>query len=435
MDKTDTLQPIPEKNRILSLDILRGISLLGILLMNIPGFGLFRAYDDPTNSGGSTGWNLNVWWINSMFFEGTMRGIFSMLFGAGILIFMEKGRNEQNSTNVSDLFFRRLLWLLVFGVIHCYVLLWDGEILYAYALVGMFAYSFRMLSPAKLVLGATIVLLFASLIALSDYIHVTNSSESASNAKLKMENCEALSKEEEKAIEDWDTRVGQMKATPEQLQEEITARSKDYFSILVHKIPENQYMQTTFMYRINFWDILAMMLMGMAFFKSGIFTGERSVRFYLQMILFGYAIGLTVNYLELQHIMSHNFSLLALHKTWLSYNLGRVPLTIGHIGLIMLFIRSGFFSLLQRSLAAVGQMAFTNYLMQSVICNTLFLGFGFGLYGKLQRYELYYIVAGVWLFQLIVSPIWMRYFRFGPMEWVWRSLTYWQKPPFKKSIS
>ena len=88
---------------------------------------------------------------------------------------------------------------------------------------------------------------------------------------------------------------------------------------------------------------------------------------------------------------------------------------------------------LQRALAAVGQMAFTNYIMQTLICNTIFLGFGFSLYGMLERHELYYIVASVWIFQLIVSSIWLHYFRFGPLEWMWRSLTYWQKQPFRKT--
>ena len=88
---------------------------------------------------------------------------------------------------------------------------------------------------------------------------------------------------------------------------------------------------------------------------------------------------------------------------------------------------------LQRALAAVGQMAFTNYIMQTLICNILFLGFGFSLYGTLERYELYYIVFSVWIFQLIMSPIWLRYFRFGPLEWIWRTLTYWQKQPFRKA--
>lgn len=118
--------------------------------MNIVGFGLYKAYDDPTNSGGATGWDLNVWWINSMFFEATMRGMFSILFGAGIVLFTDRSENNSGSS-VTDLYSRRLLWMVLFGVIHCYLLLWDGEILYSYGIVGMFAFSFRHLKPKHLI--------------------------------------------------------------------------------------------------------------------------------------------------------------------------------------------------------------------------------------------------------------------------------------------
>ena len=150
------------------------------------------------------------------------------------------------------------------------------------------------------------------------------------------------------------------------------------------------------------------------------------------MVLIGYSIGLTVNYFEGTLIVSNQFSILAFHKSWMSYNVGRIAITCGHIGLIMLFIKSGWLLFLQKAFAAVGQMAFSNYIMQSIICNIIFLGYGFAMYGKLQRYELYYIVISVWIFQLIVSPIWLKYFRFGPLEWMWRSLTYWQRQPMKK---
>ena len=100
MTAEQSLQPTTGTGRIHSMDIIRGISLLGILLMNIVGFGLFRAYDDPSNSGGATGWNLNVWWMNTLFFEGTMRGMFSMLFGAGILLFT--GRSAENNNGSED---------------------------------------------------------------------------------------------------------------------------------------------------------------------------------------------------------------------------------------------------------------------------------------------------------------------------------------------
>jgi uncharacterized protein len=151
------------------------------------------------------------------------------------------------------------------------------------------------------------------------------------------------------------------------------------------------------------------------------------------MVLIGYAIGLTTNYFETSYQISNDFDIVAIARTEITYDLGRVFTTLGHIGLIMLFIKSGLLPFLQKSLAAVGQMAFSNYIMHSIICNTIFLGFGFSMYGKLQRYELYFIVFAIWIFQLIVSPIWLTYFRFGPLEWLWRSLTYWRRQPFRRT--
>jgi uncharacterized protein len=153
------------------------------------------------------------------------------------------------------------------------------------------------------------------------------------------------------------------------------------------------------------------------------------------MALVGYSVGLSVNYWETTYLITHQFGIIAQDLTSITYNVGRVFTTLGHIAVIMLFIKSGIAMFLQRSLAAVGQMALTNYIMQTLICNSLFLGFGFSLYGQLERHELYYIVFSVWIFQLIISPIWLQYFRFGPLEWIWRSLTYWQKQPFKKAAA
>jgi uncharacterized protein len=226
--------------------------------------------------------------------------------------------------------------------------------------------------------------------------------------------------------------VKQNKATPADVQAEITARSKGYWSIVKHKLPENQYMETDFLYFIGFWDTLAMMLWGMAFFKLGILSAAKSARFYWIMALTGYVIGLTVNYFETSHIVDSNFSILSFYRNFLTYNVGRVAMTCGHIAIIMLFVKSGILTFLRQALAAVGQMAFSNYIMHSIICNFIFLGYGFAMYGKMQRHELYYVVVSIWVLQLILSPIWLKYFQFGPLEWLWRSLTYWKRQPFRK---
>ena len=352
-----------------------------------------------------------------------------ILFYSGVV---HKIGEVHEGTAVTDLFFRRLMWMVLFGVIHCYLLLWDGEILYAYGIVGMFAFSFRHLSPKKLILGLALMLAFDTALTVREYYSTNEMYTTSLAANLKKTKGDSLTIAEKKAISKWEDKVKENKASPQQLKDEMTARSKGYWSIVMHKAPENMLAETVFLYRYNFWDTLAMMLFGMAFFKNGILKASKSNQFYLIMALIGYGIGISINYYEGSLITSNNFSIVSISKSFLTYQFGRIPTTCGHIALIMLFVKSGILPFLQRAFAAVGQMAFTNYITHSIICNIIFLGYGFSMYGKLQRYELYYIVISIWIFQLIFSPIWLKYFRFGPLEWMWRSLTYWKIQPFKK---
>jgi len=427
----ETLSPVVKTARINSVDVIRGVALLGILLMNITEFGLSNAYSDPSVSGGDTGWNLRVWWFCSMLFEGTMRGMFSMLFGAGIVLFTNRSNDSISGVSVTDAYFRRLMWLFLFGLIHAYLLLWEGEILYAYSILGMFAFSFRHWQPKYLVMGAIFLLVCATALDIKSHVKLTEKHDKAMVAEAKKAKGEKLLKEDSVSIEKWKEILDKHRPSKEKIAEDIAERHKGYFSILNYKSPIIQFMETTILYRIFFWDILSMMLLGMAFLKNGILRAAKSQEYYIGMIVIGYGIGLMVNHFETDYLIASHFGMLESSKTEISYNVGRVFMMMGHIGLIMLFIRSGFLMFLQKALAAVGQMAFTNYIMQTIICNIIFLGFGFGLFGMLQRYQLYYIVGGVWLLQLIVSPIWLKYFRFGPLEWCWRSLTYWERQKFK----
>ena len=155
---SETATPTGRTDRIEMLDVTRGIAVLGILLINIVGFGLPDAYDDPTNWGGHTGANLFIWRITSLFFEGTMRGLFTLLFGAGALLFLRRHAARDSGLRPADLYFRRTSLLIVFGLINGYLLLWDGDILFYYGVVGLFLFVFRKLSPRTLILIAAMAL-------------------------------------------------------------------------------------------------------------------------------------------------------------------------------------------------------------------------------------------------------------------------------------
>jgi uncharacterized protein len=200
---------------------------------------------------------------------------------------------------------------------------------------------------------------------------------------------------------------------------------------MVFQAPKLVHSQSWWLYR-GFFDIFSMMLIGMAAFRLGLLQLGHARRPYYWMVTLGYGIGLSVNHLESSHLLANNFSVLSRLQVEVSYDLGRLAMTTGHLGLLMLFCNSGLLGWLKRRLAAVGQMALTSYLSHSIICAFVFYGFGFGMFGQLARHELYYVVVAIWIFQLIVSPIWLARYRFGPLEWLWRSLTYGERQPMRR---
>lgn len=431
MTSTDSsISALKLSDRIQSLDIMRGVVLLGILLMNINGMGLAGAYENPTVSGGSTGWDLKTWITTNMFFEGTMRALFSLLFGVGMFILLDRLEKKGAGINAANIYFRRLTWLLVFGLIHCYLLLWDGEILYNYALMGFLVYSFRNLSPKKLILISLFLFSAGALWNYNDYRNDVKLVEQVSIAQQYKSEGKELTKDLKEATEKWQKK--EFEKSPEAIAEYNTNMRKGYFSVVAFLAPFNLQYNEHFPYRYDLWDVLSMMLLGIALFKLKILTAEKSYRFYGLMALIGYSIGLLVNYYETNLIIDSGFSFLGFSKSYLTYDLGRVPVAMGHIALIMLFCKSPILNWLKKSLAAVGKMALSNYVMHSVIAMFLFTGAGFGLFGKLQRHELLYVVFSIWILQLIVSPIWLKYFQYGPLEWIWRNLSYLKKHPFRK---
>ena len=174
-----------------------------------------------------------------------------------------------------------------------------------------------------------------------------------------------------------------------------------------------------------------MMLLGMAFMKWKILDASRSMSFYLKMTAIGFGVGLTINTWEVVTYVSSGFEPFWAATARPSYDVGRMAMALGYIGLVMIICKLGILVWLRYALARVGQMALTNYLSQSLICNIIFMGFGFGLFAQLERVEIYYVVFGVWVFQILFSIYWLKHYRFGPAEWLWRSLTYKKKQPLK----
>ncbi len=426
------LGPVTTSERIRSLDVLRGVALLGILLMNITGFGLvFMAYVDPTVQGGADGYNLLAWLINNMFFEGTMRALFSMLFGVGMVLMTSRMINRGGGIEVADIYYRRTIWLLIFGLIHGYLILWTGDILFAYGLWGLFLFPFRNTNPKKLITAVVVLTLIGVGLQYGKYSKLGEYKMQYEAAQSYSEGQE-LPKEVREGKEAWEGIVAELKPDKEKIVEDTESMHKGYLDLVLFLAPVNRMMQTTFNYDYNPWDVLAMMLLGIALFKMGVITAQLKMKSYLLMVLIGYGIGIPINYYESNILLENEFSILSFYESGLTYPFGRIAMSFGHIGLVMIFCKLNILGFLRNALSAVGRMALTNYIMHSVICAFVFTGIGFSLFGKLQRYELYYVVFAIWLFQLIASPIWLKYYRFGPLEWLWRTLTYKKLQPFRR---
>jgi uncharacterized protein len=424
--------PVQGGERISSLDTVRGFALLGILLMNIVGFGLHGAYDNPTNSGGATGANLWAWIVMHILAEGKMRCLFSMVFGAGVILLTSRAEQRGAGGPTADIFYRRNLWLAAFGIPHAY-LLWQGEILYTYGLCALVLYPFRQLAPKALLwIGGVMLVLIAGA---SVYVgRDTGELIAKGKAAIAAEQGGAkLTEEQVEAKEKWESFRKHAQPTPAEVEKQNRKWRGSIIDVLKVRA-ESVWRWHNFAY-YHYWnlDVFSMMFIGMGFFKLGIFSGTRSFKFYAMMAAVGYLIGLSVNSYTAYLRVSSNFDLVVSAYSTVTYDIGRLSIALAHVGALMLLVKGGMLLWLMRPLAAVGQMALSNYLMHSVVCSTIFCGYGFAMFGRMERHQLYYVVAGLWLFQMIASPIWLRHFHFGPAEWAWRSLTYWKKQPMRKA--
>lgn len=395
----------PTADRILSLDVLRGFALLGVLLLNIVGFGMVStAYSNPP-SGFIHAADAMVWAGIDLVAEGAMRCLFSILFGAGVVLFITGAAGNRSFDRVAAhhrglLHHRRCFWLLLFGLFDAYVLLWSGDILITYALAGMALYWVRNTS-ARLLLTAAI-----ALIVLMSLMHAATAS--------------------------WASVADDFTLSAQEVAAELAARQHSYGSAFLWNVAKATEMLTVVLPFVLFWDALAMMLLGMSLYKCGVLQGQRSRAFYVWLMVTGFVSGLLINSYEVYNAVTMDYAFVSVFaQAQPSYHVGRLGVALGYLGLIMLLLRHGVMARLRDGMAAVGQMALTNYLMHSLLGLLIFTGAGLGLVGELYRWQLYGVVLGIWILQLWFSPWWLARYRFGPAEWLWRGLTYGRWPPLR----
>jgi uncharacterized protein len=427
--------PVTQEERIVILDALRGIAILGILLMNIPGFGLPLAQVSDPSVYNETGVNYKTWFLIDWAFAGTQRAFFSMLFGAGMILFITRLEKRMGGMMPAIYFFRRQMWLLAFGLFNAFVLLWFWDILYAYAIYGMLLFVFYRLNAKTLMWLAFICLLLMTARDNKDLYHDKNlvaKGELVANIDTTATKLTAQQKEDLEGmngLKERSTREAKLKAA----EKEIRAINGSYASLYEYQGDKSVHVELYYTY-FYIWDVFLFMFLGMAFFKNGILLGTAPAKIYWILFIGGLVLGLLFSYYRQQAVITNSFSYFNFSKNVSLdyYQLARVLRSLGYFGLVMLLYKSGLFKWLFVLFRPVGQMAFSNYLAQSLMGGLFFYGIGLGYFGKLERHELYYFVGAVWLIEITWSHLWLRYFRFGPLEWAWRSLTYWKKQPLRK---
>lgn len=429
------IAPIAQKDRILFLDCVRGMALLGILIMNITAQGqIYLLYDSMDVRLPLTGLNFYAWGAEMFLFEGTMRGLFSILFGAGTLLLINRLQKNNSGLLPADIYYRRLLWLLVFGLINAFLLLWPGDILYPYALTGLLLFPFRNLSSKNLLIAAFIVLAIGTYKDTAVLYEKKNAIKKGRIAEQLIAQKKTLTDEQKESLGKWNEikKKGSKDSLPARYAEvEKKIVHKNYAQIFKYYKEENVMIQSIGFYN-GFWDMLLLFFIGMALFKNGFLVGEHATRTYILTAIVGISAGLYMNYIDLSSMYKFQFDKIKFteNASFGFYQLRRTVQTIGYLSVLVLLYKSGIGKKIMGIFAPVGQMAFTNYLSQSIITSIFFYGLGY--FAKLQRYELYYVVLGIWIFQIIFSTVWLKKFKMGPLEWLWRSLTYWKKQPMVK---
>ena len=375
--------------------------MLGILLVNIQSFAMINAaFHNPAAYGDLGGWNYWVWFYTFSLVDSKFLAIFSMLFGVSMLL-IHQHYASMGIENVIHYQKRRFAVLMAIGLVHAY-LLWPGDILVSYGLCGLLLLPVvqMKLTPRMLIVSGILLLSIPSLNMLGS---VTSPD---------------LLDAEEKAqlIEQW-------RPSPSSYQAELAAYRGHWW------VQQNQRAQEAFSVHVQnlpltlIWRVGGLMLIGMALFKLGIVNGARSARFYRYMTLVGIGLGAPLMFYNSQNWANTQWSLSYYETIAFQVNYwGGLLLAGGYLGLIMYLCRSGCLFWFNKLLAQVGRMALSNYLLQTLLCSLVFYGHGLGLFGKLERTEQLIVVGLVWLINLAFSNIWLKYYRHGPLEFVWRKL-------------
>ncbi|MBB6427615.1 DUF418 domain-containing protein [Sphingopyxis sp. JAI128] len=403
-----------------SLDAIRGVAVMGILAMNIVAFALpFSAYTNPLAGGPVGNLDLETWFFNFVFVDSKMRGLFSILFGASTLLVIESATASGRSA--AGAHYSRMLWLGVFGLVH-YYFIWFGDILFLYAVCGVLLFAFRNLPVKALVVWAIIFFVIGIGFLVLGWLMFALGEA----GKLPPEATVQMQRDLARLNAD-------MGPNAASYAKDIANHLGSYGSIVAEKLGPGA--TDPFVEALMFlWETMGLMLIGMALFKSRMLTGEWDAARYRKWALAGFLIGLPPLVGLAWYQYASGFSAISTFGASLSLSAPfDIAATVGWAALVMRLIQTSASARVRARLAATGRMAFTNYLATSIVMTTIFYGYGLGLYGSVGRAALYLFCFAMWAAMLLWSKPWLDRFDYGPLEWIWRSLSRWQLQPMRKA--
>jgi uncharacterized protein len=390
------------QQRIASMDAVRGMAVCGILLMNIvvmghPG----SAHSDPTFYGREGPADTAVWLLNFVFSEGKMRALFTMLFGASMVLIADRAEAREPGSAV-ETHLRRMFWLFIFGMIHAW-LLWYGDILVQYAVGGALGFFLWRLQPR------TLWIVFLALIAIELLQHW--------DAHLQEAKRVALTAQQEAA----------------QAASEIARYRGSFAEVFAVRARMTVFFQTVLLPGYM-PEILAFISFGILFYRNGFLRGAWSSRGYGWVIAIGYLLAAPLNLPLAWMLLKGDFAPPLVPLAEGAGLVLRPFIALAHAAAVILLLKSGRLRWLSERLEAAGRMAFSNYLGTSLVTTTFFYGYGFGMFGQLSRAELYWVVLAIWVLILAWSKPWLDRYRYGPLEWLWRTLARGEPQPMRREV-
>jgi uncharacterized protein len=468
----------PDLSRIQSLDIIKGFAVAAGLFVSIYYWGGFS--DGMQNSliGHPSGLRYRIFAAISLLLQSKMTALISLAFGAGIVLYLVRPHLGSGISN-NDLYVRRNMWLILFGIFNAIILMWQMDILFHLGIMGLLLFPFPRMATKWLLVTALVVLSINSgkiywnyhddtkayskfvvadslakkyaakdsvqkrkdsiaKLALPPADSIGRKAIDTKRDSLRKKAGDTLTRKQQEEKQAWEGTAKKFKWEKMKDSSKIKAlQTVSYSKIWDSQLRETQGREAAWFYRTGVWELGSIMLLGMWLFKLGFFNGRFTAKQYLLVALIGVGLGLLCGWYRLYF---HNAAILDYTRYvqkfvvphGILWPFERAFMVTGYASLVMFLVQKSLLTGLLGIFSDIGRMALSNYLLQSVICSIIFYGYGMGYYARIGQFGLYFLVVEILIVHIVFSIFWLRYFYMGPAEWLLKSLTHKKKVPFRR---